>query len=114
MHVSYSTTGIDGKAYMTYQDQQHTLNFKGDEIRTVETDLGTIVSVTIQSTPDVGFTTFSMLLPQVNLGKQLSLAIETEGITTVHKSSLIPAFNQGQLEIYKVRGLQGTASHMKP
>lgn len=113
LHISYSSTGIDGKAHMTYQDHRQTLNFTGDEIRTVETDLGTIVSVSIRLTPDLGSTTFSVLLPRVNLGSHLSLTIQTEGITTVHKFSIIPAFDQGQLDIYTVQGLHGTASHVK-
>jgi hypothetical protein len=112
LHISYSTTGFDGKAHLMYQDQQHTLNFKGEEIHTVESDLGMIVSVSIRQTVDTGSTTFSILLPRVNLGNHLSVPIHTEGIRTVHKFSIIPSFNQGQLDIYTVQGLQGTASHV--
>ena len=52
LHVSYSTSGIDGKPHFSYQDAQHNLSFIGDDIRAVECDLGTVVSVTIQRTID--------------------------------------------------------------
>jgi hypothetical protein len=37
IHITYSTTGVDGKPHFTYQDQQQTLNFSGGHIRTVQT-----------------------------------------------------------------------------
>src|SRR3954471_17936592 len=68
LHVSYSTTGIDGKPHFSYQDSLRTLSFRGDEIRVAEVvDLGTVVSVTIARTIDSGSTTFSLLVPRVNL-----------------------------------------------
>ncbi len=43
IHISYSTTGIDGKPHFTYQDLQHTINLSGDdEIRRVETEVGAL------------------------------------------------------------------------
>ena len=52
LHIGYSTTSIDGKPRMTYQDPMRSLSFQGDEIRKVEGDLGTVVSVTIVRTVD--------------------------------------------------------------
>ena len=50
LHVSYSTSGIDGKPHLSYQDPMRSLSFTGDEIRRVECDLGAVVSVTIVRT----------------------------------------------------------------
>lgn len=63
VHVTYSTSGIDGKPHFQYQDSQHNLNLSGDEIRTVECDLGTVISVTIQRTIDSGRPASACLSP---------------------------------------------------
>lgn len=109
--VSYSSSGIDGKPHFSYQDTHKTLSFTGDEIRTVDTEIGSIVTVTLQLTVDSGSTTFSLLVPTVNLDDrtQQSGSITTEGITTLHRFSLIPALNRGQTELYNVTRLTGTA-----
>jgi hypothetical protein len=109
LHISYSTSGIDGKAHFTYQDAQQTLSFKGDQIRALDTEIGTLVSVSIRRTVDTGSTTFSILIPTVNLDATRSANIATRGITTIHKFSMIPAFNSGQTEIYSTVILNGTA-----
>jgi hypothetical protein len=67
------------------------------------------VSVTIDLTVDSGSTTFSLLVPTVNLGNAVSTPISTIGITTHHKFSLIPSLNLGQTEMYTVTQLTGTA-----
>ena len=113
LHVSYSTSGIDGKPHMSYQDAMRSLSFTGDEIRKVECDLGTVVSVTIVRTVDFGLTSFSLLVPRVNLSAPFgSVSICTEGITTHHAFSIVPALNRGQRDFYHVTPLQGTASNV--
>jgi hypothetical protein len=54
IHITYSTSGIDGKPHFSYQDLQQTLSFSGDEIRSAETEIGTLISVTIHMTVDTG------------------------------------------------------------
>ena len=109
LHVSYSTTSFEGKPHLTYQDANQTLSFRGDEIRTATTEIGTLVSVSIRRTVDTGSTTFTVLLPDVGLDGTNSAAITTQGITTIHRFSVIPAFNHGQKELYSYVALRGTA-----
>lgn len=109
LHVSYSTSGIDGKAHFNYQDAHQSLSFRGDDIRTLETEIGTLVSVTLRRTIDSGSTSFSVLIPTVNLERGHSAPLSTEGITTLHRFSMIPAFNKGQTELYSSTALKGTA-----
>jgi len=104
---------VGGLTHFTYHDPRQTQNFIGNQIRTVEVpDLGTVVSVTLSITVDSGSTTFSVLLPQVNLPNQpgASVFIRTTGITTLHRLSIVPGLNFGQQEIYTVTRLTGTAS----
>jgi hypothetical protein len=108
LHVTYSTTGIDGKPHFSYQDLHQTLNFSGDEIRRVETEIGALVSVTIRMTIDTGGTSFSLLLPRVNIPGEQTVPIQTEGITTLHKFSVGPT--PGQRDFYTVARLTGSAT----
>jgi hypothetical protein len=67
------------------------------------------VTVTIKKTVDTGFTTFSLLIPHVNLGYSNEVKIVTNGITTLNRFSTIPQFNQGQKQTYTIIHLKGTA-----
>ncbi|WP_199331067.1 MULTISPECIES: hypothetical protein [unclassified Calothrix] len=110
--VIYSKGSLVGKPYLNYRDRKQTLNFSGDQIRTTETEIGTLVTVTITKTVDTGSVTFSLLLPAVNLGTSKQAKIETKGITTVNLFSTIPAFKQGQRQTYTVTPLVGTAKYV--
>jgi hypothetical protein len=110
LHVTYSTTGVDGKPHFSYQDSHQTLNFSGDEIRSSKNEIGTLISVTIRMTVDTGGTTFSLLLPRVNIPGEQSVPIQTEGIITLHKFSILPMI--GQLDFYTVTPLTGSAQRV--
>ncbi|BBD65945.1 hypothetical protein NIES4072_03760 [Nostoc commune NIES-4072] len=107
--INYSTSSFTGKPLFNYQQQKETLNFTGDEIRTVDTEIGTLVTVTIKKTIDTGNTTFTLLIPRVNLGNNIEAKVETKGITTTNRFSVIPQFNQGQKQTYTTINLRGTA-----
>jgi len=109
LHVLYAASGIDGQPHFDYQDAHQTLHFKGEEIRTVELEIGTLVTVTTRLTVDSGSTSFSVLLPRVNLDQTQQAHITTEGITTLTRLSLVPQFNKGQTQLYTVTRLTGTA-----
>jgi hypothetical protein len=111
-HVMVALNGIDGKPHFSYQDAHHTLAFEGDEIRQLDGDLGLVASVSIRRTVDQGSTSFSVLLPHVNVPGEQTVPITTEGITTVHRFSLVPALDHGQLDTYTVTRLHGTATHV--
>jgi hypothetical protein len=110
LQVSYSVAG----PHLHYHHGPVIRDFTGSEIRVVEApDLGTLVSVTILLTVDSGSTTFTVLLPRVNLPAPPALptlvTVATEGITTVHRFSVFPPLLYGQQEFYTVTPLQGTA-----
>jgi len=114
LHVNYSTSGIDGHPHLTYHDAFRTLTFTGTQIRAVAVpDIGIIVSVTIFMTVDTGSTTFSLLVPAVQLVSGAGpVPISTDGVTTLHRFSVIPALSHGQRAFYTVTALTGTASHV--
>jgi hypothetical protein len=109
LHVSYTSTSIDGKPTLSYQDAHEGKSFRGDEIRTVECDLGTLVSVTIRRTVDAGSTSFSLLIPHMRINPGATGTVRTDGVTTVHRFSIAPQLLNGQLDVYNIVALHGTA-----
>lgn len=117
IHVSYTThsgpatVGFpQGPPRFSYQDASQSLAFSGTEIQIVDTEAGQIVSVVLRLTVDSGSTTFSLLVPRVNLPDGHPTPISTDGITAIHRFSIAPGLLKGQLDHYSVTPLTGTAS----
>jgi hypothetical protein len=112
LHVTYSTTSINGQPRLNYQDAHGEARaFSGDQITATKTPIGTLVTVMLHIMPDVGTTTFSVLIPGVNLQDKAPHAnIHTEGVTTIHRAGFAPQGDLGQIDSYTVRALHGTAS----
>ena len=100
-----------GPLHVVYQDAFRSLAFYGEEARTFTVpDLGTVVSVTIVKTVDTGYTSFSLLVPDVDLPTDpSSVSINTEGITTIHRI-FVARIGHPQSESYTVTPLNGTAA----
>jgi len=111
--VSYSTSSLDGRPRFNYKKGRTELNFAGDEIKVVKSGIGDLVTVTIAKTVDRGFTTFSILLPDIALTTASTRqAMRTFGITTLHKTSISGPVN-GVQETYKVISMRGSAKLVK-
>ena len=111
LQVSYSVAGPN----LHYHQGAVVKDFAGNQIRVAEVpDVGTLVSVTIQMMVDSGSTTFTMLLPRVNLPAPPALPaavpVTADGVTTLHRFSTVLALQHGQQESYTVTPLQGKAS----
>jgi len=113
IHVDYASTSFTSQPRLTYHDPVRNLSFSGADIRTVAVaDIGTIVSITLSITPDVGSTTFSVLIPRVIVsGPGGSNPVATEGLTTTHSTPFAPQI-PGQREKYRVVRLTGTANFL--
>lgn len=109
LHITYSATSISGAPTLTYQDPHQGMSFHGDQIRTVECDLGLLVSVTLRMTVDSGSTSLSVFVPRMRIEQGTIAAVHTDCVTTVHRFSVIPSFNLGQLDTYTIVQLHGTA-----
>jgi len=117
--VSYYPEGFGppvegrGSLIFVYQDAHRSESFYSDgtNVRTVKVDdVGMVVSVTIVESIDTGGTTFSLLVPDVELPDgQSSVFICTEGITTVHRV-FVALIGHPQAETYAVTKLDGTAA----
>jgi hypothetical protein len=99
-----------GRTTLVYQDAQGTRTYGSQELKVESTAIGTLVTATLHIIPDLGTTTFTLLVPAVSLGPSTSVPIRTEGITTLHRSFLIGPFGPAQRETYSLTALSGTAS----
>lgn len=90
-------------------------HYMGGEVRTEETQAGTMVSVVTSFAFDGDTHLLSVLLPGVNLQREPSAAIRTVAIRTVHRGHFGgPAFIDGALSTYDAVALTGTASRGEP
>jgi hypothetical protein len=109
LQVTYSTSSFDGRPILTYQDTHQSKSFRGDEIRAVDCDLGTLVSVTLRVVPDVGSTSLSLFVPRMQITRGTTASVHTHCVTTLHSSRLVPQCSPGQLDTYDITDVQGTA-----
>lgn len=107
IHIAYSTAADGGPERLEYQDAAQTLQFTRSEIHVADSDAGTIISVTIRKTVDSGYTSFSVLIPRTNIDPNSTIPINTFGLQTLHRSSVVPALNKGQLDTCSVIALSG-------
>jgi hypothetical protein len=114
IHVDFASTSLNGQPRLTYHDTIQTRNFSGSDIRRTEIpDIGTIVSVTLSIVPDVGSTTFSLLIPTVFVSGIGTLhPVTTDAVTTIHRMPFVAQF-VGQRELYQVTRMTGTASFLE-
>ena len=112
LQITLSTTSLTGQPRLTYQDTGKAKQFAGDEITFEDTTMGRLASVVLVSTPDLGSTEFSLVLPAVNLSAGGSQPINTIAITTVRRTT-IAGPPRGQSTTFQVARLQGTADQVE-
>ncbi|HVW64604.1 MAG TPA: hypothetical protein VHB01_06275 [Nitrosospira sp.] len=109
IHVTYSTTSIIGGPIFSYRDNRISRSFRGDEIRIQDTDIGQLVTVTLEVIPDQQTVTFSLLLPVVTvLPQSTGTHVRVPGITATAPTT-IAGPPPGPQHLYNVTNLRGTA-----
>lgn len=107
--ITYSTTSIIGVPQLTYISQGKTLNFKGEEIHSEQTQLGQMVTVSISDNPSSEILeTLTLLIPVVNLQPTtLEQAMQTIAIF-----SRIIKSTKAQVQTYATTSLSGKAQQV--
>lgn len=110
-HVAVTVgAALSGAPEVSYHDAQRHASFAQDQVHLEHTQLGRQVTVTLATTPDLGDTTLTVLLPEVRLRLGESVPITTIALTLVHRSSLAPPLDHGQRDSYTTTTLHGAAS----
>ena len=61
--VSFQSSSFAGQPQLSYTDAQGSRTFSGEEVRSEDSEIGKIVSVTLQLNPDSQIVTLSLLVP---------------------------------------------------
>ena len=108
--VDYETTSLIGQPSLNLSQGPGPIrHFSGSQIRRVNTEIGTLVSVTTQMTVDAGSTSFSILIPAISLAAVTThQSFSTEAIVTSHTGpNSVP--HTGVHETYKFIPMTGEA-----
>jgi hypothetical protein len=109
--VDYETSSFIGQPILNLtQGPGPIRHFSGSQIRTVNSELGTLITVTTHTTVDKGSTSFSILIPAITLtaiSDQKTFA--TEAVVTSHSGpNSVPS--TGVHETYQFIPLEGKAN----
>ena len=109
IQVTYSQSSIAGVSLFSYRDENISRQASGKDIRTEETSVGELVTITLEQIPDLRTVTFTLLLPTVNVqAGSAGTHIQVPGIrTTTHTS--ITGSVLGPEKTYSEVTLKGTA-----
>jgi hypothetical protein len=109
IHVTYSSSSILGGPILSYRDDQKSLSFTGKEIMSSNNELGELITVTLESIPDLKTVIFSLVLPIVTVMPQSGgIRIKVPGITTTNPTT-IAGPPPGPQKLYSIINLRGTA-----
>jgi hypothetical protein len=109
--VDYETSSFIGQPSLNLTQAPGPIrHFSGSQIRTVNTEIGTLVTVTTHITTDTGSTSFSVLIPAISLGAISDhKTFATEAIITAHSGpNSVPS--TGVHETYQFIPLKGQAN----
>jgi hypothetical protein len=104
--MSFATTSLTGKPTFSFKSGQTHLQLTGDEIRTVDTEFSTLVTVTIGGEGDAGVSTVTLFVPTVTVPPATgAVDIDTIAVLTEQRRPG-PAHQH-----YEALDLHGTARH---
>ena len=103
--ITYSTSSIAGIPQFSYQDQDRTVSRSGDEIRTEETEIATLVMIDVENVPDAREVTATSFLPRIVLQQgTIETPLATIGVLTTSARRI-----EGQMQTYRALNISGTA-----
>lgn len=107
--IQYSATSIAGVPLLNLEHKGTKKAFRGDEIRALESPLGTLITVTLEVIPDLKDVTLTVVIPGVNVAQNSEKVHTFAVVTTSHTSIGGPRLVKGQLQTYVTEDLIGTA-----
>lgn len=107
--IQYTRNSIAGVPLFTFNHRGTRKSYRGDEIRTTDTELGHLVTVLVEAVPDLHTITLTLVVPAVNVGGNdepiQSFAVFTTELTSIGGPRLV----KGQLDRYQSIQLTGKA-----
>lgn len=89
IQVTYTSSSFTCDPLFSYRDLNTNVQFSGCDIRGESTEIGELLTVTLEQIPDLRTVTFTLLLPVVNLlSGSAGTYIQVPGITTATHTSI--------------------------
>ena len=107
LHLTYTPRTFTGQPEFSYQGSLGSHTATGNSIGRQESELGTLVSVTLVPSVDATTVTLTLLIPTFNMGGQGEQSFKTVAIQTTHAGP--DTIQVGARESYEVFHLHGTA-----
>ena len=109
IQVTYSSSSFTGRPLFSYRDGSINRQFSGKDIHAVKSELGKLLTVTLEQIPDLRTVTFTLILPVVNvLPASSGTYIQVPGITTTTHTTIAGPVLGAQMTYSQVN-LTGTA-----
>src|SRR5437588_8226493 len=89
VQITYTPGNGNGQPELGYQGSHGNITFTGNDIRSEETMLGTLLTVFLVRTVDTGTVTLTLLVPGVNMAGTAEHAIQTVAIETHNLVSIL-------------------------
>ena len=113
IHITYSTTGLQGQPHFTYHDAIQVKNFTGNQITAVQTSIGLLVTVTDPPDGRCGIDDVQRAASKrQSAGCAVRLREHHRGGHHDPAPVLDLSAFTGQTEFYTVTAMHGTAKHV--
>lgn len=115
LRITYSSSSITGKPLLQYRGRVGgNKSFSGQDIRTEQTEIGTLVTVTLEQVPDKHSVTLSVVLPAINGAGRSATPFKTTAVLTTHRTSIGgPALVKGPVQTYQTIPVDGQARSVR-
>jgi hypothetical protein len=109
--IGYTESNVAGEPVVTYDDGSTTRSFTGAEVRREQTELGVLVTVTLEVIPDLETKLLTLVLPQVLVDSGSPERLTVLVVFSRIESSIagLP-LHAGPVQTYDVKIFDGTAS----
>lgn len=109
LRITYSAQGNAGQPVLTYEDPDTDKTFQKSDIRILDTEIGQLVTVTLQIGIDQGTRMLTLLLPTVTVAQASApVVIKAKAILTTFPK-VVGTNLPGADETYRVESLHGSA-----
>jgi hypothetical protein len=107
--VHYAKSSLAGVPLLTFNHRGMKKSYRGEEVRTTDTELGRLVTVLVEAVPDLHTITLTLVVPAVNVSANEE-PVQTFAVFTTELTSIAgPRLVKGQIDRYETVHLAGKA-----
>jgi hypothetical protein len=114
IQIVFSETSLTGQAQFTYHDDARDVTVQGAAIAVERGPLGRLVTVTLESVPDLHTLTVTLVLPDLGGISRPITSFRTFAVLTTNRTTIGgPSLVAGPIQLYRVVRGDGTAQQVQ-